>query len=223
MTTISQRLQIAACTLALCGSFLSTDVYAEPGSETWKRQALEPSQKISPDAKTWSLFLICNPAWIAKNGDKGITDLFLKFEALGRTIGPNNLAIWFKEAESTNPTTVGDTDIERSCTYYKRYKLQQDGGPYILVTTIYPDDDDQPQGRSLAVNLDGLNADDSARKLSQLKELFDETGLKQGDPFTDTWWDKVVSSTLNFFCKVTFSVNLVALKINLESKKRCND
>ena len=220
MTTISQRLQIAACTLALCGSFLSTDVYAEPGSETWKREALEPSKKISRDAKTWSLFLICNPTWIAKNGDKGITDLFLKFEALGRTIGPNNLAIWFKETEFTNPTTVGDLDIERSCTYYKRYQLQQDAGPYILVTTTYPDD--QPQGRFLAVNLDGLNADDSARKLSKLAKQFDETGLKQGDPFTDTWWDKVVSSTLNFFCKATFSVNLVAIKINLESKN-CND
>jgi hypothetical protein len=224
MTTISLRLQIAVCTLALCGSFLSTDVNAESGAETWSRTTVEPSQEIPHDAKTWSLFLVCNPGWLAKNGDQGITDLFVKFDMLGLTIGPNNLAIWFRKEESKQPT-VDDTDIDRSCTYYEKYPLLKSKSPHILVTTTYPNG--PLQGRWMAVSLNCLNPDDSADKIGKLADQLGKIGLKEADSGTDTWWWKVLRSTKAYFPKISVSLELAGLKVGAEhieeSKKGCND
>ena len=62
-----------------------------------------PTVEIPHDYSSWSLFLVCNPAWINENGDKGVAELFNQYRAFGRAIGPKNLAIWLHDPNTFKP------------------------------------------------------------------------------------------------------------------------
>ena len=42
-----------------------------------------PTEQIPQGYESWSLFLICNPAWIVQNQDEGIATLFAQYRAFG--------------------------------------------------------------------------------------------------------------------------------------------
>jgi len=61
------------------------------------------------DYKTWSLFLICNPRWMADDKTQDLTQLHKAFQAFGNTIGHDNLAVWFwKHQYQAATTTIED-------------------------------------------------------------------------------------------------------------------
>ena len=91
--------------------------------------------------KTWSLFLICNPRWMADDKAQDLTQLNKAFQAFGNTIGHDNLAVWFwKHQYQAATTTLDDVDLERSSKFCAAYNLAPSKGPYIVVTSTYPDD-----------------------------------------------------------------------------------
>ena len=49
--------------------------------------------------ETWSLFLICNPAWLDKREEERVLRLYDQFKVFGAVIGRRHLAVWF----GTNP------------------------------------------------------------------------------------------------------------------------
>jgi hypothetical protein len=112
----SKSVVLAAFICAACVANGSTDARAQARIE------LTPTTEIPRSYKSWSLFLICNPAWIVENGDKGIEELFHRYKAFGESIGPNNLAIWFWKKPAVTPTS-DNTDISRSEVYCEKYKL----------------------------------------------------------------------------------------------------
>ncbi len=122
----------ATFTLAISPGTISPEANAQASYE------VTPTIAIPKNHSTWSLFLVCNPAWILQNGDQGIAELFKQYKAFGDAIGPNNLAIWFWKKPGT--PTADNTDVSRSSTYCERYKLLPSESPHVLVTTSYPDD-----------------------------------------------------------------------------------
>jgi hypothetical protein len=96
----SKRVILAAFICVACAANASTDARAQV------RMELTPTTEIPRSYKSWSLFLICNPAWIVENGDKGIEELFHRYKAFGESIGPNNLAIWFWRKPAVAPTQI---------------------------------------------------------------------------------------------------------------------
>src|SRR6266481_9537493 len=114
MIPISVKSCLAACVFAC---FAPTAATAQ--------QAFEVIPTVSiprENYNTWSLFLVCNPAWIVQNGDNGIAELFNQYRAFGRSIGDKNLAIWFWKQPAVKPT-ADNTDINRSGNYCERFKL----------------------------------------------------------------------------------------------------
>ena len=64
---------------------------------------IERSDSIPRDDKSWSLFLVCSQSWIS-NTEENLDDLFRNYMTFGKSIGPENLAIWFWRWESIPET-----------------------------------------------------------------------------------------------------------------------
>jgi hypothetical protein len=80
-----------------------------------QRFEVRPTEQIPQDYESWSLFLICNPAWIVQNRDEGIGALFDQYRAFGDAIGPRNLAIWFWKEPAPEPSAeLTDVQSEQS-------------------------------------------------------------------------------------------------------------
>lgn len=197
------KIFISTCFFAICA-------LTQPGEAAHKK-AIVPTEEIPHDFSSWSLFLVCNPAWIIRSGDTGVRELYGEFSAFGRSIGDNNVAVWFwknpKLAETAN-----NTDIERSITYCKKYKLLPSEGPHVLVTTGHPDDPNP--GDRVVVRLNGLAANESVQVLAKLADQLVVTKLSQTDlDAQQNGWPRVldaiyaaVAASGCYFNKVSFSL-----------------
>jgi hypothetical protein len=101
-------------------------------------------EAIPKNFKTWSLFLVCNPKWLdpATNGiPTGLNDLYRQFENFGRTIGDDNVAVWFwKPSGKAGAPEARDVDVERSVRFCQAWKLKPSASPHVVVTSTYPDE-----------------------------------------------------------------------------------
>jgi hypothetical protein len=216
MITTSTRASFATrIILAICVLSAPGEVRAQDAA------ALEPTAEIPRDYSSWSLFLVCNPAWMIENGDKGIAELFTEYREFGRSIGNKHLAIWFWKRRASVPT--GDnTDVERSSAYCERYKLLPSESPHVLVTTRHPDDPDP--GDRFVVRLNGLAAHDSALALTKLADQLLVTKLNQSElDAQQKGWSRVldalylaISTTGCYFNKVSFSLKTGVVSAEIE-------
>jgi len=204
MTAASKSAFVAACILASCALTASTEVMAQARAE------LIPTAEIPHGYKSWSLFLICNPAWIVQNGDKGIEELFYQYKAFGGAIGPSHLAIWFWKKPAVTPT-ADNTDIERSSIYCARYKLLPSDSPHVLLTTRYPDDQDP--GDRLVVSLNGLDAHNSALAITKLTDQLLVTGLNQSGLDSGDRWRRVLAAAATAISVAACYFNKVSLEL----------
>jgi hypothetical protein len=204
----------AACILAFCALTAPSQVRAQQAFE------VTPTIEIPRGYSSWSLFLVCNPAWIVQNGDKGFVELFNRYRAFGHAIGPKNLAIWFWKKPAETPTS-DNTDVDRSSIYCERYKLLPSESPHVLVTTRYPDDPDP--GDRFVVRLNNLDAQDGALALTKLADQLLVTGLSQTELDINYTWRRVlaavgsaVSATGCYFNKVSFSFKTGIINAEIE-------
>lgn len=193
------------------------------GAASLQAQALNevvPTVEVPRGYSSWSLFLVCNPAWILQNGDQGVADLFHQYQAFGRAIGPKNLAIWFWKSPATTPT-ANNTDIDRSSAYCERYKLLPSESPHVLVTTRYPNDAEV--GDRFVVSLNGLDAHEGALVLTKLADQLLVTGLNQSGLDSSVRWRKVfaavgsaISAAGCYFNRVSFSLKTGVINAEIE-------
>lgn len=198
---------------------LGISMFAVPGHG--RAQAafeVNPLQEIPRSYQSWSLFLVCNPAWILENGDRGVSDLFRAYKAFGQAIGPKNLAIWFWKAPAMTPT-LDNTDIGRMSEYCQKYQLTPSDTPQVVATTRHPDEPEL--GDRVVANLNG-NAANSARALADLTDQLLKTGLDQSGLDDSDRWRRVVtagsaalSSAACYFNKVSISVKTGAINAEI--------
>jgi len=131
-------------------------VIAMSGSDAVGRKAaivlVSKIGKIPTGYSTYSLFLICNPQWLNNQVDKSIEGipssvpiegLYLKFRAFGEAIGDKNLAVWFWDDHNTKAAFHPDAvyvDVPRSARFCEQWKLKPSDGPYLVITSTYPDE-----------------------------------------------------------------------------------
>lgn len=214
MMMMSMSAFVAACILACCALTTPSQVRAQQAFE------VTPTTEIPRGYSSWSLFLVCNPAWIVENGDQGIVELFNRYRAFGQAIGAKNLAIWFWKKPAETPTSE-NTDVDRTSIYCERYKLLPSESPHVLVTTRYPDDPDP--GDRFVVRLNGLDAHNSALALTKLADQLLVTGLNQPELDASDRWRRVlaavgsaVSATGCYFNKVSFSLKTSVVNAEIE-------
>ena len=163
------------CALAYVGALLSFVLppAGEIGVEAQAIQEIvEPTAKISRDSyKTWSLFLMCNPDWVSADRSRDVENLYWRFRAFGDAIGKENLAVWFwKQKTSTrDPRLAENIDVARSAEYCRVLEKKPSEGPYLVITTAYPDLAAFPRDRAV-LELGGRDPAALAKLLNALTD-----------------------------------------------------
>jgi hypothetical protein len=105
-------------------------------------EVVSKTETIPMSFKTYSLFLVCNPQWLAPEKSGGLYGLYQQFENFGRTIGADNAAVWFWKSKrpARDPALAENVDVERSIRFCQAWKLKPSEGPHLVVTTAYPDE-----------------------------------------------------------------------------------
>lgn len=91
--------------------------------------------------KTWTLFLVCNPDWVAPERAADLANLYARFKAFGDAIGKDNLAVWFwkRRMAVNDPRLADNVDVARSADFCAALGRAPSQGPYLVVTNAYPD------------------------------------------------------------------------------------
>lgn len=135
-------------------------------------EVVGPMEQIPRDGfKTWSLFLICTPDWIAPEKSHDLANLYGRFRGFGDAIGKDNLAVWFwKQRAALNDARLSENvDVARSAEYCGELQLRPSEGPYLVVTTDYPDLTSFPKDKAVFA-LGGLQPVDLAKMLNTLTD-----------------------------------------------------
>ena len=88
--------------------------------------------------RSWSLFLVCNPAWLLPESEPSLKTLLTQFRAFGDAIGPDHLAVWFAGPGQGAAGKTAWADVVRSAAFCQSLKLAPGGSPYVVVTSDYP-------------------------------------------------------------------------------------
>jgi hypothetical protein len=204
-------LRLPPIVLSICYVLMFT---GHTKADDWRPLVETQSITDSPLIKSWSLLLICNPNWLSENqGTDGMYSLFRQFEYFGRSIGHDNLAIWFmKKPFDYNNSKGIETDIDRSGAYCARYKLRASDSPLVLVTTRHPDDPNV--GDYFVVKLNGLNSSDSGRVLTDLADQMLVSGLNQPGLDSSHKWHRIFGALSSAMGAVGCYLNKVSISIN---------
>jgi hypothetical protein len=139
------------------------------------RQDMEfvrPTAQIPRAAyKTWSLFLICNPDWAAPEKSDDLADLYHRFNRFGDAIGHDNLAVWFwkRQGPVDDAKLSENVDVARSAEFCRVLQRPPSLGPYLVVTSEYPDIAAFPKDRAI-LELGGLPPAEIAKLLNRVTD-----------------------------------------------------
>jgi hypothetical protein len=146
------------------------------GANSFANQAtaelVSPTAQIPRGAyKTWSLFLVCNPDWVAPDKSTDLANLYRRFRSFGDAIGRDNLAVWFwkRQVPVSDPRLAENVDVARSAEFCRALGRAPSQGPYLVVTTAYPDVATFPTERAV-FELGGLQPADLAKLLNTLTD-----------------------------------------------------
>jgi hypothetical protein len=214
--------------LALIGSSVAVGGRRLPQDvkEVYKKES------IPTNFKTWSLFLVCNPKWLGADKSQDLKDLYKAFEAFGTTIGPDNAAVWFwKQRQDQQDTFFANLDVERSSKFCSAFKLTPSKGPFVIVTSTYPDESHLSNGLPANSAVFELGEMQPSQISDLLAQLVDE--LVKGEKISakttpaskqeaGTWIRlmEAVQHTLNSFgCAWTFKVEAEGVQAQLHACK----
>jgi hypothetical protein len=128
-----------ATTLLLVFAFaLHVPIVAQPDDAF----SLHSDIRIPAHFKTYSLFLVCNPKWLAPSSSRDLSSLYDQFQGFGRAIGKDNAAVWFL-SRLQEPPHFGLLPVDdfRSVLFCQAWKLKPSEGPHIVIIDHYPDED----------------------------------------------------------------------------------
>lgn len=92
---------------------------------------------IPEEFDSWSLFLICNPAWLLPQSEEDISALYDQFLAFGNAIGPRHAAIWFwNNPDISQPHSA--VDYLRNAAWCDALDLTLNESPHVVIMTDYP-------------------------------------------------------------------------------------
>jgi hypothetical protein len=178
--------------------------------------------------KTWSLFLVPNPDWLLEQSDAKLGTLYRQFQAFGKAIGQDNLAVWFWSQKPQRGELRDAMDTVRAAAFCKQLKLKPSEGPYVLVMTTYPGKcvmSDYPGSfpqsgtNLLVIKLNGTDATATGRLLADLADKLVAEDLAALHSKTDDYWagwrrafSKISGTVLDVANKVTITLDTGPVK-----------
>lgn len=196
-------------------------------------ELVSPTEQIPRGAyKTWSLFLVCNPDWVAPEKSADLANLYRRFKFFGEAIGRDNLAVWFwkRRVPVSDPRLAENIDIGRSAEFCGALGRAPSQGPYLVVTTAYPDVAAFPKERAI-FELGGLQPVDVAKLLNTLTDQLVLQGrvdaamaAARGSPAappTSSLWIRLLEGTrqslIGFGCTVKLQIDTGFLSAELRA------
>ncbi|MCP3957257.1 MAG: hypothetical protein GY719_05340 [bacterium] len=207
--------------LVLAAIFAATAAKARPP----EKEFLDPDEEIpyenprsNKKYKSWTLFLVCTPDWLAPENDERLRSLYERFGAFGNAIGGEHVALWFGQEISPNEDPdhhlIADhIDIDRSRYFCKQYELSLVNGPHIVYTTIHPD---RARGtdETAIIEFNGKDAPEVGACLNVLADLMLQHEIgKYSKPRGKPKW-MAIYETFRGFLEDTLS----GIKITFKSK-----
>jgi hypothetical protein len=200
-----------------------------------------PREHRGMQFKSWSLFLVCNPAWLLTENLAALMNLYRQFNGFGTVIGPTHVAVWFLEqsanpqvverllkVESSSPgpqaeiTPASLTDANRSSQYCAKYRLLPSESPHVLVTTTYPSLT-APVGDHWILTLNGADSTEITTLLTTLADQLLVQNLDQAKLGSKEWWRRwqrsfraIRGNLMNFMTKVSFTIDTKFFKVELK-------
>ena len=165
IASVAERLCFAArrTSLVVLGSFIvMAPVIVE---------VVGPEEIPRVGFRTWSLFLVCTPDWVMPDRSADLANLYRRFKSFGDAIGNDNAAVWFwkKKIALKSAELSENIDVARSAAYCKALALRPSEGPFLVVTTAYPELSAFPQERAV-FSLGSLPPAELAKLLNTLTD-----------------------------------------------------
>lgn len=105
---------------------MSDDYVIIERKEVLAKQEYTPAQSVSKKYDSYTFFLFPNREWLKDgNNSKLVKELYGEFSYFGKSIGKNNLSVWFVDND-------GKVDTARSADYASLFYLDVNSGPYII-------------------------------------------------------------------------------------------
>lgn len=194
----------------------------------------EPLPVASPTGapfSSWSLFLPCNPRWLATERAEDLARLNRAYFNFAIVTGPRHAAAWFVRPRGAatpadQPNVIGDLDIERSAAYCDRFQLPPSGGPYVVVTTVHPDRwqpaaAGQPASDPLlAISMDSVPSAQAAELLTELNDQLQRNQLSREALDSKRYWlawDRALTAMCRYFRDLKVGVSIKVLEIEKAS------
>lgn len=225
----------ALALLAYLGSERST-VQGRPFLRDTPRTSIQDAERvprkkpIPKGYKTYSLFLVCNPRWLAPEKREGLLHLYQQFDSFGRTIGDQNVAVWFLASQdSRNDQELADNvDVERSVRFCQAWKLKPSAGPHVVITATYPNEMDLSSGLpkdSAVFELGNMGPKEISDLFAKLTDELIEKGrvdnsanaAKEPEAFWVRLLEAAQHSINSFGCAWSFKIEAGAVSANLRS------
>ena len=176
---------------------------------------LKPYQTI-PDKPftSWSLFLVCDPAWLLPGQEQALRDLQGRYRAFGETTGPLHAAVWFERVVEQRQVP-GSIDVNRNVEYCAKFQLVPSEGPHVVVTTIHPDQWKLGDSK-IVLAFAGRSVQDIQGQLSRLNDQVAAKQLSQKKLDSVAWWNgwaEIIETTCSWLSKVKWSVDAKLFKV----------
>jgi hypothetical protein len=182
--------------------------------------------------KTWSLFVVANPDWLLDQSNDKLEGLYQRFNAFGRAIGRDNVAVWFWSETPKEGQYQKAVDVIRGAALCKQLNLKPSEGPYVLVTTTYPGksvmtafpESFPKSGTNLLImKLHSTDAASTTKLLNDLTDKLVREDLAALQPKPEDYWagwrrafGKVSDSILGAASKITVSVDAGPIKTEIK-------
>lgn len=181
-------------------------------------------QPIPKNYQSWSLFLICNPQWLLSENDAKLSALHQQFRSFGQVIGARHLAVWFWKRRPAHGRPVAENiDVDRSAALCAKLKLLPSRSPYVVVTTAYPDLNQENLKHEVLIELNNLAPSDIGDLLNMLADQLLVEGLKQADFDSEQYWsawqrsaEAMRDALARMVKKVKLTVNTAVIKLEIE-------
>jgi hypothetical protein len=142
--------------------------------------------------------LINNPQWVVAESNDRVRKLYDQFEAFGKAIGRDHVAVWFWSQNIWQDSFYYKAvDVIRSAAFCEKLKLAPSGGPYIVVTSEYPgsgliNDSSTflPTGLQhyYALSLNNKSADEIMQLLTRLADRIVANRLSDLNTASEDYW-----------------------------------
>jgi hypothetical protein len=230
LTSRSRGLRDVAVTIVLLGGLV-----AGGGALAAERAGVELNQgvPIQKNYKSWSLFLVCDPARVADTpaAHEQMKLLFTAFASFSKTIGSENLAVWFTKTRGAKGVDhlpakgAVDYDAQRAADYCTTYRLKSVDSPFVVVTTRYPTKTGDP-GNFYAVSLGKLDPDNQLNLLGKLSDKVRVSDLNTQELDSNRYWRRwaqILQDAATAMGKlvkaIKFSVDVKAFSLDFDGGK----